>query len=137
MTRIVSDRMRASAFAILFAGVWAWPSAGAAQTVTGQARAVQVVKTLGTTVLTDTGTLAGIDDSRDATLAFGVVPSVLNGEVLRAVTLGSPDEVASETSLANLQLAVGSTGISAGFVMARTRAVLGEASTASSIIDNL
>ena len=136
MSRIASYRIRAIAFAILFAGLWAWPEAGAAQTVTGQARAVQV-KTQGTIVLADTGTLGGIDDSRDATMDLGAIPSVFNGQGLRAVTLGSPDQVGSETSLANLQLTVGTTGISAGFVMARTLAVLGEASTASSIIDNL
>src|SRR5205814_9288890 len=70
-------------------------------------------------VLTDTGTLGGTNDARDATLDFGIVPSVLSGEILHAVTIGWPDQVASETSLANLQMAVGGTGISAGFVMAK------------------
>jgi hypothetical protein len=88
-------------------------------------------------VLTDTGTLGGTSDARDATLDLAIVPSVLSGEVLRAVTIGWPDQVASETSLANLNMAVGGTGISADFVMAKTLAVLGGPSTATSIIDNL
>ena len=133
MTRIASSRLRTTAFAVLFAGLSAWPGTGAAQTVTGQARAVQV----GATTLTDTGTLGGIDDARDSTLAFGTSPSVLNGELLRAITIGAAGEVAAETSLANLQLAVGGTRIAADFVMATTLAVLGIPAAASSIIDNL
>jgi hypothetical protein len=129
-------RLRATVFAIAFAGVSAWPTAGAAQTVTGQARAVQA-NALGTIVLADTGTLGGTSDARDATLDFGLVPSVLSAEVLRAVTIGWPDQVASETSLANLSMAVGGTGISADLVMARALAVLGQPSIASSIIANL
>jgi len=62
---------------------------------------------------------------------------VLSGEILRAVTIGWPDQVASETSLANLTMTIGGTGISAGFVMARALAVLGQASTADSMINNL
>jgi hypothetical protein len=57
--------------------------------------------------------------------------------VLRAVTVGWPDQVASEASLANLSLAVGGTGISADFVMARALAVLDAATTASTTIGNL
>ena len=86
MSKNVWYRWRATAFAIAFAGVSAWPTAGAAQTVTGQARAVQVNAT---TVLTDTGTLIGTSDARDATLDSGIVPSVLSGEVLRAVAVGA------------------------------------------------
>ena len=136
MTRMVSYRLRATALVISFAAALTWPGAAAAQTVTGQARAVQVTA-LGTTILTDTGTLGGISDARDATLDFAVIPAVMNGELLRAVTIGWPDEVASESSLASLQLTVGLTGISADFVMARTQAVLDGPATASSIIDNL
>jgi hypothetical protein len=136
MSKNVRYRWRATVFAIAFAGVSAWPTAGVAQTVTGQARAVQA-SGLGTTVLADTGTLGGTSDARDATLDLGTVPSVLSGEVLRAVTIGWPDQVASETSIANLRMTVGGTGITAGFVMAKTLALLGGPSTAGSIIDSL
>jgi hypothetical protein len=136
MSKNIWYRWRATAFAIAFAGVSVWPTAGAAQTVTGQARAVQA-SALDTIVLADTGTLGGTSDARDATRDFGIVPAVLSAEVLRAVTIGWPDQVASETSLANLSIAVGGTGISADFVMAKALAVLGQPSTASSIIANL
>jgi hypothetical protein len=137
MSRKVWFRLGATAIAIAVASLSAWPTVRAAQIVTGQARAVQVNSALGTTVLTDTGTLGGTNDARDATLDFGIVPSVLSAEVLHAVTIGWPDQVASETSLGNLNMAVGGTGISADFVMAKTLAVLGGPSTATSIIDNL
>jgi len=122
--------------AIVFAGALAWAAAGAAQTVTGQARAVQATG-LGTTTLADTGTLGGTSDARDATLTIGSVPSVLSGEALRAVTVGWPDQVASEASLANLTMTVGGTGISAGVVLARALAVANTPVTASSTVGEL
>jgi len=137
MSRKAWYQLGATAFAIALASLSAWPTVRASQIVTGQARAVQVNSALGTTVLTDTGTLGGTNDARDATLDFGIVPSVLSGEVLHAVTIGWPDQVASETSLGNLNIAVAGTGISADFVMAKTLAVVGGPSTATSIIDNL
>jgi hypothetical protein len=127
----------AAAFGIALAGVSTWPTPSAAEAVTGQARAVQVNTILGSTVLTDTGTLGGTSDSRDAMLDFGIVPSVLSGQILRAVTIGWPDQVLSETSLASLNMAIGGTGVSADFVMAKALAVLNGASTATSIIGNL
>ena len=132
---------RWSVIAVVVAtGLLAWPAAGAAQTVAGAAKAAKVT-TLGlsggTTVLADTGTLGGPSDVRDASLVTGSVPSVLNGEVLNAVTIGWPDQVASGASLANLALNVGGVGISADFVMATATAVLGGAGSGSSLIDNL
>lgn len=120
----------------LLAGVLGWPTPGGAQTETGQARAVKATA-LGTTVLADTGTLGGPGDARDATLDTGNVPSLLTGEVLRAVTMGWPDQVASEASLSNLGLTVGATSIAADIVMARALAVLAAGTTASSTIGNL
>jgi len=126
--------------AVVATGLLALPAAGAAQAVTGNAGAARVT-TLGlggaTTVLADTGTLGGPADARDASLVTGSVPSVLNGEVLNAVTIGWPDQVASTASLANLGLNVGGVGISADFVMATATAVLGGAGSGTSLIDNL
>jgi hypothetical protein len=136
MNRTALYRLSAIALAIVLAGVSASPAAGTAQNVTGQARVVQAT-TLATAVLADTGTLAGTNDARDATLITGNIPSVLSGEVLRAVTVGWPDQVVSEASLANLKMAVGGTGISADFVMARALAVLDAGATASTLIGNL
>src|SRR2546422_9292543 len=102
----------------------AWPGSSEAQTVTGQASAVQatVFGALGlgtTTALSDTGTLGGTRDAREASLVTGAVPSLLTGEALHAVTIGWPDQVASEASLGNLAMTVAGTGISADFVIDR------------------
>lgn len=118
------------------AAVLTWPAVGAAQTVTGQARAVQVIA-MGTTVLADTGTLGSTSDARDAMLTAASVPSILSGEVLHAVTVGWEDQVASEASLASLALRVGLAGITADFVMAQALAVTGATTKADAVIDNL
>ena len=136
MNRTALYRVSAMVVAIAFAGMSASPAGGTAPTVTGQARAVQAT-TLVTTVLADTGTLGSTSDARDAALTIGKVPSLLSGEVLRAVTVGWPDQVVSEASLANLKMAVGGTGISADFVMASASAALDSATTASTVIGNL
>ena len=112
----------------------ACPGPSEAQTVTGQASAVQatVLGVLGlgtTTALSDTGTLGGTSDAREASLVTGTVPSLLTGEALHAVTIGWPDQVASEASLGSLAMTVAGTGISADFVMARALSVLGSAGT--------
>jgi hypothetical protein len=53
------------------------------------------------------------------------------------VTVGWDDQVASEASLASLELRVGLAGISADFVMAQALAVTGAATKAEVVIDNL
>jgi hypothetical protein len=126
---------------IATAGLLAWPRAGAAQTVVGNAKVVRAT-TFGlfggtTTTLASTGALAGPGDALDATQVTGSIPSVFAGEVLNAVTISWPDQVASEASLANLGLTVGGTGISADFVMARARAALDGGGSSDSIISNL
>jgi len=141
MRQTSSFRREVVALIIATAGLVAWPRAGAAQTAAGNASAARVT-TLGllggtTTVLADTGTLAGTNDARDASAVTASVPSVLSGEVLHAVTVGWPDQVASEASLANLALTVGGIGISADFVMARALAALGEAGSGITTIANL
>jgi len=141
MRQTGSFRMQVVTFMVATAGLLVGPRAGAAQTVAGNARGVRVT-TLGllggaTTVLADTGTLAGTADARDASVVTASIPSVLSGEVLHAVTIGWPDQVASEASLANLGMSVGGTGISADFVMARALAALGAGISQGSIISNL
>jgi len=131
----------AIALMIALAGLLATPGIVAAQTVTGNATAARVT-TLGllggtTTVLADTGALAGTSDARDASLTTASVPPVLAGEVLHAVTLGWPDQVASVASLASLTLTVGGTGITADLVMARARVALGGGISGVTTIDNL
>jgi hypothetical protein len=120
----------------------AWPGTSEAQTVTGQASAVQATVFdalgLGTrTALADTVTLSGTSDAREASLVTGSVPSLLTGEGLHAVTIGWPDQVASEASLGSLAMNVAGTGISADFVMARALSVLGSVGTSRTNIDGL
>jgi hypothetical protein len=109
--------------------VLAAPAAVAAQTVSGQAVVVQAtvfdLTGAATTVLSDTGPLIDSSDAREKSQTAGRVPSLLSGGTLHATTIGWPDEVASEASIANLALTVAGTTIGAEFVMARVRTAMG------------
>jgi len=127
--------------AVMVSALLVWATASEAQTVTGKARAVKatVFSLLGgtTTVLADTGALGGTSDALQASAPTGNVPSLLTGEALHATTIGWPDQVASEASLAALTLRVAGTTIGADSVMARALAVLGGAGGGASDIANL
>ena len=129
--------------ALLLTGLFGSAAAVRAQlidttpTIVGNAKAVQATALGTTTVLADTGTLGGTSDAREASQVTGSVPSVLAGEVLHAVTIGWPDQVASEASIANLGLTVAGTTISADLVIARALAATGGAAMGNSGIDNL
>lgn len=110
--------------------VLAWPSAAASQTVSGQARVVQTTTvdplgTITTTTLADTGMLNDSSDTRQSSQLSGNVRGLLSVGVLHATTIGYPDEVDSEASLADLALTVGGNTIGADFVMARATASQG------------
>jgi hypothetical protein len=143
MDHITSHNWKAFALAGALVGLLAWPGTSEAQTVTGQAKAAQATVMLGilggttTTTLSDTGTLSGTNDAREASLLSGNIPSLLTADVFHATTIGYPDEVDSEASFADLGLTVAGTGISADFVMARAFAVLGGAAVGSSDIGGL
>src|SRR6266436_8339609 len=153
MHRKHHDRPALVAVAVMLASLLAWPTAGLAQlgaqlpslaasTVTGQATAVRatvlgILGTTTTTVLSDTGTLAGASDARDASQLTGGSLSLLGAEVLHAATIGLPGEVDSEASLANLGVNVAGIGISADLVMARASQVSGALGSGTSSIDNL
>lgn len=128
-----------TAFALVGAlvGLLAWPGTSEAQTVTGQASAVQATVLGTTTVLADTGTLGGTTDARDADQITGSISGLLAGEALHATTIGWPDQVASEASLGSLALTVAGNGISADFVMAQAEAILGAAGVGTVNIDGL
>jgi len=102
-----------------------------------QATVLGFLGTATTTVLADTGSLAGTTDARDTSQLAGSVPSLLGGEVLSATTIGYPDEVDSAASLASLNLNVGGVGVSADFVMVEASQMLGAAGSGASYIDNL
>src|SRR2546428_7548568 len=143
MERVTSHDWKLFMLAGVLVSLLAWPGTSEAQTVTGQASAVQatVLGVLGlgstTTALSDTGTLGGTRDAREASLVTGSVPSLLTGEALHATTIGWPDQVASEASLRSLASTVAGTGISADSVMARALAVLGSAGTGRTDITGL
>jgi hypothetical protein len=128
--------------ALMLAAVLAWPEASRAQTVSGQATAVQVVVLgfLGTataTTLASTGALSGTNQESDVGQVTGSIPSMLGAEVLNAATYSYPDQVDSVASLANLALTVGGVSISADSFVAEASQVLGAAGGGSSYIDNL
>src|SRR5437899_9130456 len=140
------------AAAALGAVLLVWPMADAAAQLTGLVDTVTtplpdpatgttdlVGAALGTTtVLASTGTLVGgTSDALQASELTGDIPSLLTGEVLHAVTVGWPDQIASEASLAALDLNVAGISIGADFVMARALAVFGDAGVGTSNIDNL
>jgi hypothetical protein len=148
MNRVNHHCSASVAVALMLAGLLAWPGASLAQlgglspTVVGEASAVRAtvlgfLGTATTTVLADTGNLAGTTDARDASQLTGNVLSLLGGEVLSATTIGYPNEVDSAASLAGLNLNVAGVGVSADFVMAEASQVLGAAGSGASYIDNL
>jgi len=110
---------------------------GRAQDVRGQARVVQstVSTFLGSTstTLADTGTLSDSSDAREASQGTGSVAGVFSGKTLHATTIGWPDQVASEASVAGISLSVGGIAIGADFVMSRAFAVAAGAVGATSI----
>jgi len=122
---------------VTLAGLVGWPTAGNTQTVTGHASAVRATVLGTTTALSDTGALTGSDDARQASQVVAVVPSLLSAESLHATAIGWPDQAAAEASLAAIGLTIAGNGISAGFVMARTVAVLGGVGAGDTTIDGL
>lgn len=128
-------------FATLLAGLLAWPASGFAQALNGQATAASatVAGLLGgiTYTLGSTGTLSDPTDARDASELAGDILGGLTGEALHATTIGWPDQVASEASLANLALSLPGVSIGADFVMAQAQSVLNGGSSGSSTLSNL
>ena len=119
-----------------------WPGAAMAQGVSGDASALQATVLGSRTELAATGPLAGLDDLREASELTASIPSLVQAGVLHATTGGSGsggagDYVASEASLADLDLTVAGTTISAAFVMARALAPASGAPTGTSEIDGL
>lgn len=143
--------------AVLMAGLLAWPSVSLAQLggllpptgtstttgITGDAAAVRATLfgALGllttTTSLSDTGTLSGTDVAREASQVTGSIPSLLGAEVLSASTIAWPNEVASQASLANLNLGLAGIGITADSVLAQASQVAGAVGTGTTTINNL
>jgi hypothetical protein len=129
-------------------GLLAWPMPGEAQlsdivdtttsTLTDTTSTLTGTVLGTTTVLSDTGTLvAGTSDVLQATELTGGVPSLLTGEVLRAVVIGYSDQIDSEASLAALAMNVAGINIGADLVMARALASIADGVAGITNIDNL
>jgi len=129
-----SSRLGLAAVVGVLGGLLVWPAVGSAQ-LTPPPQIGPVAPVLGaTTVLAGTGTLAaGTSDALQASGVTAGIPSLLTGEVLHAVTIGYPDQIDSEASLAALALNVAGTSIGADFVMSRATAVVGSAVGTSNI----
>jgi len=136
------DSFGFSLAAAVLGGLLLWPAVGSAQfslpvpTLPVPTPTLPPVGNLlgSTAVLGGTGTLlAGTSDVLQASDVTGGIPSLLTGETLHAVTIGYPDQIDSEASLAALALNVAGTSIGADFVMSRATAVAGGATGASNI----
>ncbi len=127
--------------ALVVGAIFSWPTNGAAQTLAGEASAVRA--TVGglfgstTTTLAGTGSLSGPMDAREASQLQGSVPALLSGETLHATTIGWPDQVASEASIARLALSVAGNSIGASSILARATAVESTGAAAVSNVDGL
>ena len=134
-------RWNASGALVMLASLLAWPAVGVAQTVTGQAAAVQatVFGLLGNTTLglANTGALSGPTDALDASQLTGNLLGALTAEVPSATTIGYPDQVDSAASLANLALNIAGNNIGADFLMSEASAVLNSGGIGSSMLTNL
>jgi len=125
--------------AALLGGLWVWPAISSAQLLPPLPVPTPIPGPVGTllgatAVLGSTGTIvAGTSDVLQASDTTGGIASLLTGEVLHAVTIGYPDQIDSEASLAALALNVAGTSIGADFVMSRATAVVGGALGASNI----
>jgi len=123
--------------AAVLGGLLLWPAVSSAQLpLPVPTPTLGPVGTLlgSTAVLGGTGTLvAGTSDVLQASGVTGGIPSLLTGETLHAVTIGYPDQIDSEASLAALALNVAGTSIGADFVMSRATAVAGGATGVSNI----
>lgn len=112
-----------------------------AQVVRGRASAVEATISglLGSTSvsLADTGALSDSTDSRQASQGAGSVASLFNGDTLHATTIGWPDQVASESSVADVAVSIAGNAIGADFVMSRARAVQGEPGSGTTIVEGL
>src|SRR5260221_10387676 len=126
MSNAMFGRWNAAGILAVIASVFLWPAAAAAQTVNGQAAAVQatVFGLLGNTVLglASTGTLSGPSDAREASLLTGNLLGALTAEVPQATTIGLGNQVDSQASLANLALSIAGSAIGADFLIVQATA---------------
>jgi hypothetical protein len=103
-------------------------------TVTGTTGTITGTLLGATTVLGDTGTLvAGTTDALGTATDAVSVASLLTGEVAQATTIGYPDQIDSQASLAALALNIAGVNIVADSVLAQAMSLVGGASGSSDI----
>src|SRR5439155_25526982 len=107
------------------------------QTLTGQASAVTAVVFGTVTSLADSGTLVDAADPLGTGQPLGSIPGLLSAEALNAATMGWTDQVASESSLANVAMTVAGIGIAVDTVVSRALAVSGAVPTGLTSIEGL
>jgi hypothetical protein len=114
---------------------------GSAQTVSGRASAVKATTSTlfgsTTTAIADTGPLSDATDARQASQGTAAVSSLMTGDALHATTIGWPDQVASESSAADVALSIAGNAIGADFVMSRARAVQGAPASGATSVEGL
>ena len=137
MSHVGLNRRSSIILALVSAGLLAWPTLGRAQTIAGQAEAVQATVLGTTTVIAGTGALSGASDAQEASSIVGSVPSLLSADSLHAASIGSPDQAYSEASLGSLGLTIAGQTVSAEFLMARALQATGASGIGTSEIDGL
>lgn len=154
MNNKTSNAWRVLGIAGMLAGLVVWPGigqaqmqlpglpglpggGGQAQTITGQASAVTAVVLGNVTSLANTGTLTSASEPLGTGQGTGSLPGLLSAEVLHAVTMGWSDQVLSEASLGNLNLAVAGIGITANLILSRAQAVAGSSGIGQGRVDGL
>ncbi|HUE54097.1 MAG TPA: choice-of-anchor P family protein [Terriglobales bacterium] len=143
MDRLKQRCSLSAALALMLAGLLVWPAVSPANspTVTGNARGIQATSlgsggTATTTILSDTGSLAGINDARDASELTTSVPSLLTAETLYSATISWPNEVDSSASVHNLNVTIGGVVVSATSVLTMVSSVQGP-NSGITMVDNL
>ena len=145
MNRLYQRCSASAALAVMLVALLVWPVAVPATnnspSVTGSARAVQATSlgsdgTATTTSVSDTGSLGGTNDARDASELTTSVPSLLTAETLYSATISWSNEVDSSASVNNLNVTVGGVVITATFVLTMVSSAQGP-NSGITMIDNL
>jgi len=145
MNRLYHRCSASAALAVMLVALLVWPVAVPATnnspSATGSARAVQATSlgsdgTATTTIVSDTGSLGGTNDARDASELTTSVPSLLTAETLYSATISWSNEVDSSASVNNLNVTVGGVVITATFVLTMVSSAQGP-NSGITMIDNL
>jgi len=145
MNRLYHRCSASAALAVMLVALLVWPVAVPATnnspSVTGSARAVLATSlgsdgTATTTIVSDTGSLGGTNDARDASELTTSVPSLLTAETLYSATISWSNEVDSSASVNNLNVTVGGVVITATFVLTMVSSAQGP-NGGITMIDNL